>query len=99
MWLPGRQDLQYAADEAKSQWISGKASAWRTVRSTMRRWLTSTGPPRSSTGDLDGAAIAIGPVLDLPPELLISRIVNHLVNFRDLLATPPLGGSRDGQTL
>ena len=50
-------------------------------------------------GQLDAAAAAIRPILDLPPERQISWIYKRMARFTSLLHSAPFTGSREAADL
>jgi hypothetical protein len=84
-WLPSEAEAAEAysgqavaayADESAPDWAFGDAAGSRADLAVARVYR----------GELDGAAEAIGPVLDLPPEQRIRGIISSARHVHDALA-------------
>jgi len=92
-WLPGEADAgeSYSdqavgayADETAADWAFGDAAGSRADLAVARVYR----------GELDGAAEALAPVLDLPPERRIRGIISSAKHVRDALVRAGRSGDR-----
>jgi hypothetical protein len=100
MWLTGRPDAERAAREAAlavAMWEQEPAESRSLDDEALAHVYEATA--RVQLGDLDGAAEAVAPILDLPPERQISWITKRLGGLADRLDAHMYAGSGDALDL
>lgn len=100
MWLEDPAALETAAREAGiavSLWEEADADHRSLDDEALARIYRAIA--LAQLGDLDGAAIAVQPVLELPPELRISWMKARIRHLHELLDHPPYDGARAAEQL
>ncbi|MBI1759182.1 MAG: helix-turn-helix transcriptional regulator [Actinobacteria bacterium] len=100
IWLDGKGNAERAAQEATEAITRWKSEPPET-RSLDDEALAQVyqGTAHLQLGDLDAAAIAVRPILDLPPERQISWIKKRLDRLGSLLRAAPFHGAASANDL